>query len=491
MLELKARPSDVRINDWIANRGPQEFALAQPKSVFEILYGGSRGGGKTEAGLVWIGKDVDHPLFRGLVIRKNAEDLTDWVDRAVRMYASEGATAAYRPAEIRFPSGALIRTGHLKDRQSYGKYIGQEFQRILVEELTLLPNELAYTQLIGSARSTVPGLRPQVFCTTNPGNIGHGWVKKRFVTAGKRGWPVLNPKTGRKAIYIPAKIEDNPKLIEADPDYVKLLEGLKETDEQLWKAWRHGNWDVFVGQAFIEWDYSIHTYQGGVPYPIELCTRIMTFDWGYKAPGVMLWLAITPENAYGVRHVYCYRELHQTGKEPEEWAVQLAKINAIDPVQYMALPHDCFAQVQGKQTIANTFFTITQIPIRRMPTMAQNARINRAALLHQYLSESKDGHPYLQVHRSCKNTIETIPELVHDENNIEDIDTRGADHCYDSLTGGLLTMYMSSGQSGTVQPGGARKVYTQHWQKSKAGEIIAPNFAEEFDKPKKRNWENR
>lgn len=492
VVELTAPESDDDITTWRANPGVQEFALAQPKSVFEILYGGARGGGKTEVGIIWIGKDYEHPLFRGLVIRKNADDLTDWVDRALRMYAPWGATAAYRPAEIRFPSGALIRTGHLKDRASYGKYIGQEFQKILVEELTLLPDELAYTQLIGSCRSTVKDLKPQVLCTTNPGNIGHGWVKKRFIIPSqqRRGWPFLNSKTGRKAIFIPARIEDNPKLLEADPGYVQLLDGLKETDEQLWKAWRMGNWDVFIGQAFTEWDYDRHTYAGQMDYPFELCTRIMCYDWGYRAPGCMLWLAITPENSFGVRRVYCYRELWQTQKEPEEWALQLAKINSVDPVSYMALPHDCFAQTKGNQTIADTFGTITGIPITRMPTLTRNARTNRAALLHQYLNNARDGRPYLQIHRSCRNTIETIPELVHDENNIEDIDTRGPDHAYDALTGGLLTMYMSSGSSGSVRPGG-KVVDVRHWEPNAQGEIEAPNFTEAFSKPKPRNWEQK
>lgn len=494
--ELAAEPSYIPITDWRPNAGPQEFALMQPDSIFEILYGGARGGGKTDAGIVWIGEPIDHPLYRGLAIRKNADDLTDWVDRTVRMYAPWGATAAYRPAEIRFPSGALIRTGHLKDRNSYGKYIGQEFQRILVEELTLIPDELAYTQLIGSCRSTVPGLKPQVFATTNPGNIGHGWVKKRFITGHQRAWPFVNPKTQRKAIFVPARVEDNPKLTEADPGYVHLLEGLRETDEQLWKAWRHGNWDVFIGQAFTEWDFDRHTFNGGLPYPLELCTRIMCFDWGYTAPGCMLWLAITPENAQGVRHVYCYRELWQTQKQPEEWGRQLAKINAIDPVQYMALPHDCFATNKGKASIAKTFFKETRIPIVAMPTLAKNARINRAALLHQYLATSNDGLPYLQVHRNCKNTIETIPELVHDDINVEDIDTRGNDHAYDALTGGMLTFYMGStkGDSGTVTSNARKTADYSKWQKTKEGNIITADFASAFEKQKRnpgRNWENR
>ena len=97
----------------------QEFALRQ--NVYELLYGGSRGGGKTDSGLVWLTEHINNPRFRGLVIRKNADDLSDWLDRAYFMYKLLGVKIAYRPAVLTFPSGAVIRTGHLKDDQAYTK----------------------------------------------------------------------------------------------------------------------------------------------------------------------------------------------------------------------------------------------------------------------------------------------------------------------------------------------------------------------------------
>src|ERR1035437_7430661 len=136
------------MNDWRPNSKPQELALK--KRCFEILYGGARGGGKTDAGLAWLLKEIDKPNYRALIIRKNADDLTDWVDRAYKMYARYGAKIAYRPAVITFPSGAVFRTGHLKDDQAYTKYQGHEYERILIEELTQIPTEKRYMQLISS-----------------------------------------------------------------------------------------------------------------------------------------------------------------------------------------------------------------------------------------------------------------------------------------------------------------------------------------------------
>jgi len=82
------------------------------------------------------------------------------------MYSLLGAKIAYRPAEITFPSGATIKTGHLKDDQAYTKYQGHEYQRMLIEELTQVPDEKRYLQLLASCRSTVEGIKPQVFNTT-------------------------------------------------------------------------------------------------------------------------------------------------------------------------------------------------------------------------------------------------------------------------------------------------------------------------------------
>jgi hypothetical protein len=83
-----------------------------------------------------------------LVIRKNADDLSDWIDRASRMYAFAGVSIAYRPAILTFPSGAVIRTGHLKDDNAYSKYQGHEYHKMLVEELTQIPSEENYLKLI-------------------------------------------------------------------------------------------------------------------------------------------------------------------------------------------------------------------------------------------------------------------------------------------------------------------------------------------------------
>lgn len=217
----------------------QEEALVRDE--YEILYGGARGGGKTDAGMAWLLYDKDHPLYKALVIRRNADDLSDWVERAKRMYAPTGIEFTGKPAIGRWPSGAFIKLGHLKDDNAYEKYQGHEYHKILIEELTQIPSERRYEMLISSCRSTVDGISAQVMGTTNPGGPGHKWVKRRFIDPSISGKPFVNPKTGRSAIFISAKVDDNPYIVERDPSYITYLDNLPD---DLRRAWREGSWEL-------------------------------------------------------------------------------------------------------------------------------------------------------------------------------------------------------------------------------------------------------
>lgn len=225
-------------------------ALALVRTEDEILYGGARGGGKTDAGIVWFLYDTHHPLLRGLVIRRNAQDLSDWLSRAKVLYADTGAI--FVGNEIRFPSGAVIKTGHLKDENAYAKYQGHQYQKMLIEELNHIPRESDYEMLLGSCRSNTPDIKPQVFCTTNPDGPGAGWVKKRFgipneptgIVETVRDVTALDGTIKhRRLVFIPARLEDNPELMASDPSYETYLDSL--TDPELRRAWREGSWAGF------------------------------------------------------------------------------------------------------------------------------------------------------------------------------------------------------------------------------------------------------
>ena len=237
-MTLALKPKfEAKENEWIPSE-KQEKALTA--TAFEVLYGGARGGGKTDAGIAWLLYPIENPKYRALVIRKNYTDLMDWYDRAEAIYCRPPFNAVARGREeFEFPSGAKIKLGHLQDSKSYTKYQGHEYQRMLIEELTQIPTEELYLKLIASCRSTI-GVKPQVFCTCNPGEVGHAWVKRRFVSPSTPMTQFVDPISGRTRIYISATVDDNPHLLKKDPDYVNFLNSLP-TDLKGW--WRYGSWE--------------------------------------------------------------------------------------------------------------------------------------------------------------------------------------------------------------------------------------------------------
>lgn len=423
-------PIEVSV-DWKPHPGPQTEALTRQE--FELLYGGARGGGKTEAGMAWMVAPniINHPLYKGLVVRRHADDLSDWIARSRLFYRKLSPVFAGNPPIIRFPCGAYIKTGHLKDKDAYQKYLGHEYQRILIEELTLIPSEESYEKLISSCRSSVAELKPQVFATTNPGGPGHGWVKARWVDTCRLK-PFLDPESGMTRIFIPSTLDDNPALMKNDPLYVRRIEALK--DFKLRMAWRWGSWDIFAGQFFDEWDEKIHVID---PFVIPSSWYVYgTLDWGYAAPAAYLWVAVDPKGNH-----YVFREHYGTRAIPE----RLAK-TVLDRTQRresemfimtLAGP-DCWAKNQygkGKDDEQATVMSVQQKmdDVGLFLTMANNDRISGWQALRSLLYHDANCKPKLYVFKNCKNTIRVIPNMVHSETDVEDMSDEGEDHIPEAL----------------------------------------------------------
>ena len=408
------------MNEWRPQKGKQELALTY--NVFEELYGGARGGGKTAAGIAWLSTDIKHPKYRALVIRKNADDLKDWVDKARALYIPMGATVTMQSPEFRFPWGAVIRTGHLADDKAYEKYQGQEFCRILIEELTQIPTEERYLKLISSCRSAIPELKARIFATTNPGGPGHAWVKKRFVDVIEPTKVYKDPITGRGRVFIPATVSDNPILLEADPNYVAFLNGLPEA---LKKMWRDGNWDVFAGQFFTEWDVTKHVIK---PFTIPL-------SWfRYRSIDISGHTGITSCHWYAVNNdgrVYAYKEYYIDGKDYDEHAREIYKMSLDEDgveenYRYTVIDSSAFAKAGFSETpaeIYNRYGVNGLIP-------SAKGRVEGLTLIHQYLRWDEKLSPLLQIFSTCYNMIKEIPLAQHDEKNPEDILTNytGSSH---------------------------------------------------------------
>jgi len=452
-----AKPQDQKIA-WMPHEGPQTLALS--RNEYEILYGGARGGGKTDAGIAWLTRWIGNPNFRGLVIRRNSDDLSDWIDRATMLYFHLGGKAVGNPAIFKFPSGARIKTGHLKDDNAYTKYQGHEYHKMVIEELTQIPSEESYLKLISACRSTIQELKPQVFSTTNPGGIGHGWVKERFGITGapKNAVMTTDEFTERTRVFIPGRIEDNPTLFDNDPGYVAFLEGLP-TD--LRRAWRDGDWDIFAGQYFAEWRPEKHVIN---PYEVPNSYRkFRCIDHGRAAPTACLWGAID----YDGRIIW-YREYYMAGIDADLNAQKIKELSLDEEYWFTVLDSACFSNTGTGETIAEIYM--------RNGVFAAPSPKNRLAgwaLFHEYLRDQEDKLPKMTFFKNCKHSIESIPTLIHDEKKPEDLDSNGEDHAADAISYGLQFMH----EGKTAKP---KSPTEQKFDEYKRKKRLNPNNINQF-----------
>ena len=416
------RPPKTKVF-WKPHPGPQTDVLK--RTEYEILFGGARGGGKSEAGRAWLSRWAHVPGLRALVIRRHADDLRDWFDKARLFYKACGAEIVGNPGEIRFPAGGKIITGHFKDENSYTKYQGQEFQKIVVEELNHIPTKQRYQMLISSCRSTVPELKPQVLCTANPGGPGHLWVREHWNISGapRQMIRTIDEISGRARVFIPSRLSDNPTLMKSDPTYVNFLQSLPEA---LRKAWLDGDWDVFAGQFFGEWGQR-HICD---PFPIpSTWKRIRTIDHGRTNPTACLWGAIDYDG-----RIWWYREHYMAGVDADVNAAKIAYLSEGEKYAFTVLDSSCFSKTGHGESIAEIYQRNGVPDVMPSP----KDRIAGWNLFHEYL---RDDPPKMTFFSTCTNSIRTIPTLIHDERKPEDLDTDGDDHVADAVSYTLQTLH--------------------------------------------------
>jgi phage terminase large subunit len=299
------------------------------------------------------------------------------------------------------------------------KYQSAEFAGILVDELT--KNTVrTFDILRGSLRW--PGLDPRWLkfaAATNPGSIGHLWVKSYFID--KVYPPELEPEACKFA-FVPALPDDNPHL---DAEYWHMLETLPP---ELARAWRWGDWDQFEGQAFGEWRRDLHVTE---PFPIpDEWVRWRAIDWGYSAPMCCLWLA--KDLTTGLTVVY--RELYKAGlTDPEQ---EIKRLTGSEKIRLTVADPSLWTKVSLEEKTRSTADVYHEHGIRMQ--RADNSRIDGKRRIHEALAIQEDtDEPGLIVFKNCANLIRTLPALPRDDINPEDVDTEAEDHAYDTLRYGL------------------------------------------------------
>ena len=181
----------------------------------EALYGGAAGGGKSDALLMAALQYVDAPGYSALLLRRTFKALTlpeALLDRARQWLM--GMPWKAESNSFVFPSGARLSFGYLENDRDVEQYQSAAFQFIGFDELTQF-TEYQYRYMHSRTRRLEGSDVPiRIRGASNPGSVGHEWVKQRFIVEGK----LYNRP------FIPATLSDNPHL---DRDaYIKSLMNL-------------------------------------------------------------------------------------------------------------------------------------------------------------------------------------------------------------------------------------------------------------------------
>lgn len=323
--------------------------LAKEQS-HELLYGGAVGGGKTDW-MLWHAYTLSkrYKKFKVLYLRKTYPMLQRTVIiRSLERFDHEVCKYNTTERVWKFVNGSRVEFGYLEKPLDIYNYLSAEYDLICWDELTQFGNEDHYTYLMSRLRSsldkTVRGYVPHVIAATNPGGVGGGWVKKRFVDPSPYGeqFTVVN-ENGTKGtrVFIPAKLADN-RFIDA-PTYRASLGHLKPATRE---ALEDGSWDVVEGQFFDEWNRELHVCAPFV-LPAEW-KRIRCVDYGFAAPWCCLWIAFDGDGA-----AWVYREAYATHLTPRQQCAKIAQLTPGDePVAYTVVDPSMYSRTGAGEPIA-------------------------------------------------------------------------------------------------------------------------------------------
>jgi phage terminase large subunit len=413
---------------WKPQPGPQtEF---HKSGVFEVLYGGAAGGGKSDSLLIEGLRQAHKKNYRAIIFRRTYPELQELMDRSLELFPRVFPGAKWNEQKKRwvFPSGAMYIFASMDHENDKYKYQGREFQYIAFDELTQF-TESQYMYLHSRCRTADPDIRCYIRAASNPGGEGHGWVKARFVDHGPYN-VVVDPETGLTRCFIPSRVYDNKILMAADPLYIKRLEGLPENDR---RALLEGDWDVFAGQYYREFRRNIHVIE-----PFEIPSwwkRFRSLDYGLDCTACYWWAVDNQGKCY------IYRELYQPGLNLSQAAEKIISMTTPDEnIAYTVASPDLWNRRQetglsGEEIMRKAGLT-GLIP-------ANHDRIPGWRVLREYLTPYIDEQGIttakLVIFDHCTNLIRTLPALVHDEHNPEDVSDKCEDHGPESLRYGIMS----------------------------------------------------
>lgn len=403
-----------------------------------VAFGGARGGGKSWAIRVKaVLLALNHAGITIMIIRKTYPELMANHIRPLKKLlniGTKGCPFKYNDSkkEMLFPNGSLILFGYCNTDADTDRYQGTEVDILFLDEATQLSE-----QQIKDLNACVRGANnfpKRTYYTCNPGGKGHAYIKRLFIDK-----EYLSGEYAEDYSFVQSLVYDNEVLMESNPEYVRALEALPDAKRA---AWLEGDWNSFVGQVFTEWrndasGYDTHKWTHVInPFNIPSDWKIYRgFDHGYSKPFSVCWFALDHEETlYLIDEWYGCTQQANTGlqltvqeiaegiKERERANPFLngKKIHGIaDPAIWGKTTGESIAEMFEKSDI---YFD-----------KGDHTRLAGLMQFHYRLAFDKNGYAKFYVFKECKHFIRTIPILIYDDKNVEDIDTDLEDHIYDAV----------------------------------------------------------
>lgn len=301
-----APSADARVV-WYPQDGPQTLLLTCP--IEDILYGGARGGGKTDG---FLGKWASRwraygNNMRGIFVRRTYDELDEVIARSMELYPALGAEYLAGKRTWYFPGGARLKMRSLQRDQDASKFQGHSYTDIYIDESGNFPSPAPLDKLRATLRNT-SGIPPSFNQSANPGGPGHEWIKKRYVDPAPAGLQVIEGDEGDNRIYIPSRLTDNRLLTDNDKGYHKRLR--QSGPAWLVQAWLNGDWNATPEGGLVK-----AAWFGRYDAPLVHYRRIIqSWDTGIKDgdandPSVCTTWGEHP-TGYDLLHVYRKRMIY-------------------------------------------------------------------------------------------------------------------------------------------------------------------------------------
>ncbi len=420
------------------------------------LFGGAAGPGKTKA-LLWeaIRQAQFVPRSDSLLLRRTYPELESSLLAYFRRDVPRKFYRSYNESKhiVSWHNGSTTRFGYCRNENDVYQYQGAEFLFIGLDELTHFT--LKQWQFLTSRnRCPVPGSVARMAGASNPGNIGHAWVKALWVDhAPPPGYERPELYDARDYDFIRAKLADNP-IYANDAAYHRTLAALPE---HLRRAFLEGDWNVFAGQYFDVFEFGRHTVRAEELRLEPWLPRWISIDWGFQHPSAVYWHCAIPVNsqqskveskspAFSERgafdsqlstvncRIITYREFVQSGLSPRMLAQGIAERSGRERISDVFLSPDAFAHRTSEASIAEQLGEVLAATGLPRPAPADDDRIGGWQLMYQLL----ESDAWL-ITENCAKLIDCLPQLVRDDRRVEDIRKVDGDDPADAARYGLVS----------------------------------------------------